>query len=135
MRELIDSLNEGDDKGFAKLMEQVIAAKLYVFAQPEDEEGLTINFLNYVLEDDESILYIPIFTDEDEVNAFLEEEDVPEGYSVYEFDGDLFSELVSDEQYIMINPITGGIVFEGAHLKMSAGAGPDEGSSEDDEQE
>lgn len=130
MRELIDSLNEGDDEGFFKLMEQVVASKIFVFAQAEDEEGLTINFLNYVLEDDESITYIPIFTDEDEVTSFTEEEDVPEGYSLYEFEGDLFSDLVSEEQFIMINPITGGIVFQGSHLKVS----PDDVDVSDDDQ-
>ena len=135
MRELIESLAEGDDKGFAKLMEQIVAAKILVFAQSEDEEGLTINFLNYVLEDDEEITYIPLFTDEDEVNSFTAEEDVPEGYSLYEFDGDLFSDLVSEDQYIMINPITGGIVFQGEHLKISAGGGAPEKDPDDEDQE
>lgn len=118
MRDLIDSLNEGDDEGFAALMKQVAQAKIFVFAQQEDEEGLTINFLNYLLEDDEAISYIPIFTDEEEVRDFIEDADVPDGYALYEFEGDLFCDLMDDEQYIMINPVTGGIVFQGAHLKI-----------------
>ncbi len=120
MRDLIEKIVDGNDNLFEQLIKQLAGSKLFVFAQPEDEEGLTLNFLNYALEDNHDIEYIPIFTDEDEVETFTDEADVPEGYLLYEFEGELFAELMDGEQYIMINPMTGGIVFQGAHLKVFA---------------
>ena len=118
MRSLIEKIVDGDDSLFEKLIKKLVSDKILVYAKSEDEEGLILNFLNYVLEDDEDIEYIPLFTDEDEVNEFLTEADVPDGYILYEFDGDLFADLMEGEQYLMINPMTGGIVFQGAHLKV-----------------
>jgi hypothetical protein len=118
MRDTIERIVAGDDKLFETLIKDLVNGKLLVFAQSEDPEGLTLNFLNYLLEDDQDIEYIPIFTDQEEVNAFVADEDVPDGYTLYEFEGDLFAEIMSSEQYIMINPISGGIVFQGAHLKV-----------------
>ena len=120
MRELIEKIVEGDDALFEKLIKNLVSGKILVYAKPEDEEGLLLNFLNYVLEDDNDIEYIPLFSDEDEVNEFLEEADIPDGYILYEFEGDLFADLMDGEQYLMINPMTGGIVFQGAHLKVFA---------------
>ena len=120
MRDLIEKIVEGDDSQFEKLIKALVQDKFFLFAQAEDEEGLTLNFLNYLLEDHEDIEYIPLFTDEDEVNDFIAEADVPEGYVLYEFDGDLFGDLVDGEQYIMVNPVSGGIVFQGAHMKVFA---------------
>jgi len=117
MRDIIAKITEGDDAAFEQMVQAIASGVIYVFAQKEDEEGLTLNFLNYLLEDDQSIEYIPIFSDEQEVDEFVEDADVPEGYELYEFEGDLFSDLVDDEQFIMANPVSGGIVFQGAHLK------------------
>ncbi len=117
MREIIESILEGDEEQFEALVKAISTQKLLVFARPEDAEGLTLNFLNYLLEDDHSIEYIPIFSDAEEVNAFVAEADVPDGYVLYEFEGDLFSEIMDADQYIMVNPVSGGIVFQGAHLR------------------
>lgn len=117
MRDLIEKIVEGDDEKFSDLIKALATSTIYVFAQSMDEEGLTLNFLNYLLEDDESIEYIPLFTDEAEVDEFIQEADVPDGYSLYEFEGDLFSDLMDEEQYLMVNPVSGGIIFQGAHLK------------------
>ncbi len=118
MRDIIEKIVEGDDKLFEVMIKKLSSEKVYAFAQPEDEEGLVLNFLNYLLEDNQDIEYIPIFTDEDEVDAFIEEADVPEGFLLYEFEGDLFADIMDAEQYIMVNPVSGGIVFQGAHLKV-----------------
>lgn len=118
MRDLIEKIVNGDDKSFEALIRKLAESTLYAFAHPEDEEGLTLNFLNYALEDDHDIEYIPLFTDEQEVNDFIADADVPEGYELYEFEGDLLAEVLDAEQYLMINPVTGGIVFQGAHLKV-----------------
>ena len=126
IRDTIEKIVSGDDKEFAALVHQVVQSTMLVFAQAEDPEGLTLNFLNYLLEDDQDIEYIPIFTDQEEVNAFVAELDVPDGYVLYEFDGDLFTEIISSEQYVMINPVSGGIIFQGAHLKVVAPPANDE---------
>lgn len=126
MRDLIEKIVNGDDKQFEPMVRKLSESVIYAFAQAEDEEGLTLNFLNYLLEDDNDIEYIPLFTDEDEVNEFIAEADVPEGYQLYEFDGDLFAEVVDAEQYLMINPVSGGIVFQGAHLKVFTTAANDD---------
>lgn len=130
MRDLIEKIVGGDDKQFEPLIRKLTESTLYIFAHPEDEEGLTLNFLNYLLEDDQDIEYIPIFTDEDEVNEFVEEADVPDGYLLYEFEGDLFADIIDSEQYVMVNPVSGGIVFQGAHLKVFANV-----ANDDEEQE
>ena len=116
MREIIESILEGDEEQFEALVKAISTQKLLVFARPEDAEGLTLNFLNYLLEDDHSIEYIPIFSDAEEVNAFVAEADVPDGYVLYEFEGDLFSEIMDADQYIMVNPVSGGFVFQGSQL-------------------
>ncbi len=126
MRDLIEKIVNGDDKQFEPMVRKLSESVIYAFAQAEDQEGLTLNFLNYLLEDDNDIEYIPLFTDEDEVNEFIAEADVPEGYQLYEFDGDLFAEVVDAEQYLMINPVSGGIVFQGAHLKVFTTAANDD---------
>lgn len=126
MRDIIEKIVNGDDKLFEVMIRKLAESTIYAFAQAEDEEGLTLNFLNYLLEDDNEIEYIPLFTDEDEVNEFLEDADVPEGYQLYEFDGDLFADILDAEQYLMINPISGGIVFQGAHLKVFASVANDD---------
>ncbi len=126
MRDIIKKIVEGDDSQFEVLIRKIAGEKIYVFAHPEDEEGLTLSFLNYLLEDNEDIEYIPIFTDEDEVNEFIADADVPDGYVLYEFDGDLFSDLMDSDQYLMINPISGGIVFQGAHLKVMSNVANDD---------
>lgn len=120
MRDLIDKIVAGDDAKFESLIKALLTGQVLAFAQTEDPEGLTINFLNYTLEEDEDIEYIPLFTDPEEVNAFVEDADIPDGYVLYEFDGDLLADIMDSEQYLMINPISGGIVFQGAHLKMLA---------------
>lgn len=130
MRDIIEKIVNGDDKQFEAMVRKLADMTIYAFAQPEDEEGLTLNFLNYLLEDDNDIEYIPLFTDEEEVNAFVADADVPDGYQLYEFDGDLFAEIMDAEQYLMINPISGGIVFQGAHLKVFTSA-----ANDDEEQE
>lgn len=120
MREIIEKIVEGDDSLFEKLIKQLVVSTLYIYAQPEEGDELTLSFLNYLLEDNQDIEYIPIFTDEEEVNAFLTDADVPDGYILYEFEGDLFADLMDADQYLMVNPISGGIVFQGAHLKVFA---------------
>ncbi len=120
MRDLIDKIVAGDDAKFELLIKALLAGQVLAFAQTEDPEGLTINFLNYTLEEDEDIEYIPLFTDPEEVNAFVEDAEIPDGYILYEFDGDLLADIMDSEQYLMINPMSGGIVFQGAHLKMLA---------------
>lgn len=117
MRDIIAKIAEGDDATFEVLMKGLAEGRFFVFAKTEDPEGLVIDFLSYTLEEDEEIEYIPIFTDQQEIQDFEEESEVPEEYNLYEFDGDMFSDLMEDDQYIMINPITGGIVFQGEHLK------------------
>ncbi len=129
MRDTIEKIVNGDDKLFELLIKKLASNIVYAFARPEDEEGLVLNFLNYLLEDDEDIEYIPIFTDEEEVDAFIEDADVPDGFQLYEFEGDLFADIMDSEQYIMVNPITGGIVFQGAHLKVFATAANDDAPS------
>lgn len=126
LRDIVEAIVEGDDSQFELLVRNVVETQLLVFAQAEDPEGLTLNFLNYLLEDDQEIEYIPVFTDQEEVNAFVAELDVPDGYVLYEFDGDLFTEIISSEQYLMINPVSGGIIFQGAHLKVVAPPANDE---------
>lgn len=133
MRDLIDEIVEGDNDKFAALMKALSETKFFVFAQADDEEGLTLNFLNYVLEDDETIEYIPLFTDQDEVDEFVMDEEVPDGYSLYEFEGQEFADLMDEEQFLMLNPISGGIVFQGAHL-IAQGM-PDEGDIEEDDED
>ena len=130
MRDTIQKIVDGEDALFETLIKDLVGGKLLVFAQTEDPEGLTLNFLNYLLEDDQEIEYIPIFTDQEEVNAFVADEDVPDGYTLYEFEGDLFAEIMASDQYIMINPVSGGIVFQGAHLKVfSSPANDDDAES------
>jgi hypothetical protein len=130
MRDIIEKIVEGDDSQFEILIKKFSQTMLYAFAQAEDPEGLTLNFLNYLLEDDQDIEYIPLFTDPEEVNAFVAEAEVPDGYSLYEFDGDLFADIMDSEQYLMINPVSGGIVFQGAHLKAFANPANDSESKE-----
>jgi hypothetical protein len=117
MRDLIDEIVDGDNDKFANLMKAVTESTVFVFAQEEEEEGgVVYSFLNYVLEDEETIEYIPLFTDQDEVDEFVMDEEVPDGYSLYEFEGQEFADLMDPEQFLMLNPISGGIVFQGAHL-------------------
>jgi hypothetical protein len=118
MRDIIQKIVDGEDSLFEDMIKNLVQGVVLAFAQTEDPEGLTINFLNYELEEDEDIEYIPLFTDAEEVNAFVEEADVPDGYILYEFDGDLLADILDSEQYMMVNPVSGGIVFQGAHLKM-----------------
>ena len=119
MRDIIDEIVDGDNDKFEPLMKAVTESTIYVFAQAEDEEGLVLNFLNYTLEDDQTIEYIPLFSDQDEVDEFVMGEDVPDGFSLYEFEGAEFADLMDMEQFLMLNPISGGIVFQGAHLKAA----------------
>ena len=130
MRDIIEKIVEGDDSQFEKLIKSLATSTILLFAQPEDEEGLTLNFLNYVLEDNEDIEYIPLFTDQDEVDEFVTDADVPDGYILYEFEGDLVAELVDGEQYLMVNPVSGGIVFQGAHLKVFVNVANDDAPEE-----
>ena len=88
MRETIEKILGGDDAQFETLIKSLVEAKILVFAQAEGDDGLTVNFLNYLLEDDQDIEYIPVFTDEAEVNEFVADADVPAEYEIYEFDGD-----------------------------------------------
>lgn len=135
MRDIIEKIVEGDDKQFEVLIRKFVESTVYAFAMPEDEEGLTLTFLNYALENDESIEYIPLFTDVEEVEEFVAEGDeIPEGYELYEFDGDLLADVIDNQQYLMINPSSGGIVFQGAHLKVLTTAANDD-EAEDDEDE
>lgn len=135
MRDIIEKIVNGDDKQFEVMIRKFVESTIYAFAMPEDEEGLTLTFLNYVLENDESIEYIPLFTDVEEVEEFVAEaDDVPEGYELYEFDGDLLADVIDNQQYLMINPSSGGIVFQGAHLKVLTTAANDD-EAEDDEEE
>ena len=129
MRDIIQKIVDGDDGQFEPLIKKLVGGNILAFAQTEDPEGLTLNFLNYLLEDDKDIEYIPVFTDEEEVNAFVADADVPDGYTLYDFDGDLFADIMDNEQYIMINPISGGIVFQGTHLKLFSNAANDDQSS------
>lgn len=126
MRDTIEKIVAGDDSQFETLIKKLATTQILAFAQTEDPEGLTLNFLNYLLEDHQDIEYIPLFTDEEEVNAFVAEADVPDGYTLYEFDGDLFADIMDSEQYLMINPVSGGIIFQGAHLKVFAGPANDD---------
>ncbi len=126
MRDLIENIVNGDDAQFEPMIRKLVSGQVLLFAQTEDPEGLTLNFLNYLLEDDQDIEYIPLFTDPEEVNAFVAEADVPDGYTLYEFEGDLLAEIMDNEQYLMINPVSGGIVFQGAHLKVFSGPANDE---------
>jgi len=130
MRDIIEKIVEGDDSLFEKLIKKMVVSNLYVYAQPEADDELTLSFLNYLLEDNQDIEYIPVFTDEEEVNAFVEDADVPDGYILYEFDGDLFADLMDGEQYLMVNPVSGGIVFQGAHLKVFATVANDDKEQE-----
>lgn len=134
MRDLIDQIVEGDNDKFADLMKKLTEGTVFVFAQEEDEEGLVFSFLNYVLEDDEEIEYIPLFTDQDEVDEFVMDEEVPDGFSLYEFEGQEFADLMDEEQFLMLNPISGGIVFQGAHLKGADLEGDEDGEEGDDEE-
>ncbi len=127
MRDIIQKIVDGDDSLFEPLIKKLVGGNILAFAQAEDPEGLTLNFLNYLLEDDQDIEYIPIFTDEEEVNAFVEDADIPDGYTLYDFDGDLFADIMDNEQYIMINPVSGGIVFQGTHLKLFSTVANDDG--------
>lgn len=133
MRDIIEKIVGGDDNQFESLVKAIIGGQVFAFAQVEDPEGLTINFLNYTLEEDETIEYIPLFSDPEEVNAFVEEaeDEVPDGYSLYEFEGSLLAEILDNEQYLMVNPVSGGIVFQGAHLKVFADVANDDGPSEE----
>lgn len=134
MRDIIEKIVDGDDKQFEVLIRKFVESVVYAFAQPEDEEGLTLNFLNYQLENDEDIEYIPLFSDVEEVEAFVAEaDDIPEGYELYEFDGDLLADVIDGQQYLMINPSTGGIVFQGAHLKVLTSAANDDDEAEDED--
>lgn len=126
MRDTIEIIVNGDDSKFEALIKKIVSSNVLLFAQAEDPDGLTLNFLNYVLEDDKGIEYIPIFSDEEEVNAFVAEAEVPDGYVLYEFDGDLIAEIMDGDQYIMINPVSGGIVFQAAHMKVFAGPANDD---------
>jgi hypothetical protein len=131
MRETIKKIVAGDDKLFESLIKEMIASKMLAFARPEDEEGLTLTFLNYLLEDDQDIEYIPLFTDHAEVEEFIADDAVvPDDYTLYEFDGDLLADIMDTEQYLMINPVSGGIVFQGAHLKMFASPANDDNADE-----
>ncbi len=130
LRDLIDQIVAGEDGKFETLIKQLLTGQVLAFAQTEDPEGLTINFLNYLLEDDQEIEYIPLFTDPEEVNAFVEDADIPDGYTLYEFDGDLLADIMDSEQYLMINPMSGGIVFQGAHLKLLSTPANDAGGAE-----
>ncbi|MFA5592421.1 MAG: hypothetical protein WC989_03820 [Micavibrio sp.] len=132
MRELIEKIVAGDDKHFETLIKKIVADKVLAFAQTEDPEGLTLNFLNYLLEDDDSIEYIPLFSDPEEVNAFVAEADVPDGYTLYEFDGELIAEIMDSEQYLMVNPVSGGIIFQAAHMKVFADVANDSVQNPDD---
>lgn len=127
LRDLIDKIVNGDDAQFETLVKNILTSQILAFAQTEDPEGLTLNFLNYVLEDDEDIEYIPLFTDPEEVNAFVADAEIPDGYTLYEFDGDLLADIMDSEQYLMINPVSGGIVFQGAHLKILSAPANDSG--------
>jgi hypothetical protein len=118
MRDIISKIAEGDDATFEVLMKGLAEGRFFVFAKTEGPDELVIDFLSYTLEEDEEIDYIPIFTDEQEIEDFEEESAIPDEYNLYEFDGDMFSDLLDDDQYIMINPVTGGIVFQGEHLKV-----------------
>lgn len=134
MRDLIDEIVEGDNDKFAELMKAVTSSVVFAFAQEEEEEGgVVYSFLNYVLEDEEAIEYIPLFSDQDEVDEFVMDEEVPDGYSLYEFEGQEFADLMDPEQFLMLNPISGGIVFQGAHL--SGEDFEEEGSDESDDDE
>lgn len=128
MRDIIEKIVAGDDSLFEPLIKKLAESQIFAFAQEEDPEGLTLNFLNYLLEDDKDIEYIPLFTDIEEVNAFVEDADVPDGYSLFEFEGDLFADIMDSEQYLMINPMSGGIVFQGAHLKVFSSPANDDQS-------
>lgn len=126
MRDLIEKIVNGDDKQFEPMIRKLAQSTVYAYARAEDEEGLTLTFLNYLLENDQDIEYIPLFTDEEEVTEFMIDADVPEGYELYEFEGDLLADVLDADQYLMINPITGGIVFQGAHLKVFASVANDD---------
>ena len=135
MRDLIDEIVDGDNDKFAELMKAVTESTVFVFALEEEEEGgVVYSFLNYVLEDEETIEYIPLFTDQDEVDEFVMDEEVPDGYSLYEFEGQEFADLMDPEQFLMLNPISGGIVFQGAHLNGEEYEEGDEGSDDSDEE-
>jgi hypothetical protein len=118
MRDIIEKIVDGDDSLFEALVKKLVTTQLLAFAQAEDPEVLTLNFLNYLMEDNEDMEYIPLFTDAEEVNAFVAEADVPDGYTLYEFEGDLIADIMDNEQYLMVNPVSGGIVFQAAHMKM-----------------
>jgi hypothetical protein len=126
MRDLINKIVDGDDDSFEKLIEQLGQGRFFVYAKSEGPDELVIDFLSYTLEEDGEIDYIPIFTDQQEVDEFEEESPAPEEYDLYEFDGDMFADLMENDQYIMINPVSGGIVFQGEHLKAVVPPAEDE---------
>lgn len=114
MEDLIEKLSAGDDSAFEPLMKAICAANLYVAVRPYEDEDQALDFLSYVMDDMD---YIPLFTSEDELAGFYDEDEAEGEYKVIELDGNVFADFVGGEQFLMINPVSGGIMFQGGHLK------------------
>jgi hypothetical protein len=114
IKEAIARLADGDDDAFEPLMKAICAGRIITAVRPYEGTDQSLDFLNYILDDMD---YIPLFADKAELDEFYQESEAEGEYKVLELDGNFFADLMGEEQFLMINPVSGGIMFQGGHLK------------------
>jgi hypothetical protein len=116
--EAIERLHDDDDSAFEPLMRAICAASLIVAVRPYESTDDGVDFLSFV---HEGMDYIPLFATRSEFDEFYGEGEAEGEYKAIEIEGKLLAESMAGEQFLMINPMTGGIMFQGAHLKPFIG--------------
>jgi hypothetical protein len=114
MKEKVASLVKGDDSAFEPLMQDICAGKIMILARRDAADDHALIFFDCFVDD---MNYIPLFTDRAEIDSFCEPGEL-ESWEVFDMDGNLLAATVDDEQFLMINPVSGGIMFQGHHLKI-----------------
>jgi len=116
MRDSIQRCAEGDDSALEEIAAAICKGKIILYVSYADPKGNEITFLNFVL-DDPAVEYIPIFSDQEEMKEFKSHAPVPDNFKPMAMDGNLFAATMDPEQHLMINPVSGGILFPAGVLK------------------
>jgi hypothetical protein len=117
VQSLIEQLAGGDDNAFEPLMRAVRGATFLALCSVEGAQEGEAEFITFALENDQDVIYIPLFIDTDEMNEFMPEEDrKASGFFGVEVTGTALLEIVDPDQFLMLSPNHFGIVFQAEHV-------------------
>lgn len=119
IQSLIDQLAGGDDDAFEPLMRAARESTFLALCSVEGAEEGEAEFITFALENDQDVIYIPLFIDTNEMNEFMSEGDRKAGgFFGVEVTGAALLEIVDSDQFFMLSPNDHGIVFQAEHIRV-----------------